>query len=247
VRCGGAASLLATAALVAAGCAQETDGAPRLGPPDSSLSAAEAASEEALADSTLLTLDDFPDSWLTAPAPADDVGEVTIDDLARCLDTEGATQVADLPHASTPAFVSPGGDMVMARVFLAPDETRPRRAIEILRDQAAPDCYAEAYQAGLAAHPPEGLPPEVEFGTVTGIRLPYTAFGNTTVAWRMSIPVAVDHENVNVYIDNVVVRVDRALVALSFQTQLRPYDRDRSEGVTQTLVERVTEAVAEET
>jgi hypothetical protein len=49
-----------------------------------------------------------------------------------------------------------------------------------------------------------------------------------------------------VYIDNVVVRIDRALVELSFESELRPYDRDESERVTQTLVNRVTDAVAEE-
>lgn len=238
------ASLLGVAALVAAGCAEENDSAPHLGPPDTSLSAAETASEEARADAMLLTLDDFPQSWFTVPAAAEDTGAVTIEDLARCLGS--ASPVTDLPRATTPGFVSPGGDMVVAGVALAGDDTGPRRAIELLRDEAAPDCYAKAYQSSLAAHRPEGLPAEVEIGTVTGVRLPYTPFGNTTVAWRMSIPYSVDDENANVYIDNVVVRIDRALVELSFESELRPYDRDESERVTQTLVNRVTDAVAEE-
>jgi hypothetical protein len=239
------ASLLGVAALVATGCAQENDGAPRLDPPDTSLSAAETASEEARADSMLLTLDDFPDSWVTLPNATDDMGEVTIDNLARCLGT--ASPVTELPEARTPGFVSPVGDLVAARVFLAPDDVRPRRAIELLRDEAAPGCYAKAYQSSLAAHRPEGLPADVEFGTVTGVRLPYTTFGNTTVAWRTSIPLSVDHQDLNLYIDSVVVRVDRALVELSFESELRPYDRDQSERVTQTLVNRVTDVVAEET
>jgi hypothetical protein len=246
VRSGWVASLLGVAALSAAGCAQENDGAPRLDLPDTTLSPSEAAAEEARADSMLLTLDDFPDNWITVPAAAEDMGEVTIEDLARCLGSEDGP-ITDLPQAQTPGFVSPGGDLVVARVVLAPDDTRPRRAIELLRDEAAPGCYAVAYQGSLAAHRPEGLPPEVEFGTVTGLRIPYAAFGNTTVAWRMSIPFTVENETVNVYVDTVVVRVDRALLELSFESELRPYDRDGSERVTQTLVGRVTDAVTEET
>jgi len=238
------ASLLGVAALSAAGCAQENDGAPRLGPPDTSLSAAEVASEEARVDSMLLTLDDFPDSWTTVPAPPEDRLKMDPADLARCVGAEDAPAVAELPHAATPTFVSPGGDAVIAEVFLAPDDTDPRRMIDLLRDQAAPDCYAELYQATVEDLPPgEGFPADVELGTATGVRLPYTPFGNTTVAWRISLPLTVEHENVNIYIDSVVVRVDRALVTLTFQTQLRPYDRDGSERVTQTLVQRVTDAV----
>jgi hypothetical protein len=237
-------SLLGTAALVAAGCAQENDSAPHLAPPDTSLSAAETASEEARADAMLLTLDDFPDSWITVPMSPRDQPSVSFTEVARCIGIEDATPVTDLPHAITPVFVSPGGDTVIAQVFLAPDDTRPRRTIDVFRDQAAPDCYAEAYQASLEDSPAgEGIPAEVDFGTVKGLRLPYTAYGNTTVAWRMSIPFTVDHETVNVYVDNVVVRVDRAIVSLTFQTQLRPYDRDGSERVTQTLVNRVTDAM----
>ena len=72
-----------------------------------------------------------------------------------------------------------------------------------------------------------------------------TACRETSVAWRTSIPVSAGGGGMNLYLDIVVVRVDRALVTLSFQSQVSPYDRDQSEGVTLILVERVTEAVAD--
>ncbi|HEY7070784.1 MAG TPA: hypothetical protein VH479_11755 [Acidimicrobiales bacterium] len=239
------ASVLGVAALFAAGCAQENDGAPHLSPPDTALSAAEVASEEARADSMLLTLDDFPDGWTAVPAAPEDRVRIDPADLARCVGAGDAPAIIDLPHAATPTFVSPGGDAVIAQVFLAPDDTDPRRMIDLLRDEAAPGCYAEGYQAAVDDLPAgEGFAADVELGTVTGVRLPYTPFGNTTVAWRISIPLTVEHENVNLYIDSVVTRVDRAIVSVTFQTQLRPYDRDGSERVTQILVQRVTDAMS---
>jgi hypothetical protein len=236
-----------SAAGLGAGCAQEDD-AHRLRPLAGTGSPAEAAADEALADSTLLTLDDFPASWRALPGPPEDnvLGRQEEADLARCLGTDGEVFDTDLPHAGTPTFLSPAGDTVSARVSLAPDDNGPRRAIEALRGTGAPDCYAEAVQtAGMFG--PEGAPTGVEVGTVSGVPIPYAASGNTTVAWRMSVPISAEGQQVNIYVDVVVVRVDRALITFSFQSQISPYDRDQSEHVVSILVDRVTEAVAEET
>lgn len=232
---------------LSAGCAQADD-AHRLRPLAGTGSPAEAAADEALADSTLLTLDDLPDGWRALPRPAEQsvLGRPELADLARCLGMDGEGLDTDFPHAGTPTFLSPAGDMVTARVSLAPDDTRPRRAIEALRDPGAPDCYAEAFQ-GAGVFGPDEAPADVEVGTVSGVPLPYADFGNTTVAWRMSVPMSAGNQQVNLYLDTVVVRVGRALITFTFQSQIRPYDRDQSEHVVSILVDRVTEAVAEET
>ena len=239
------ASFLA-AVLVAAGCAQEDD-AHRLRSLDVTASPAQAAADEALADSTLLTLDDFPARWRALPRPEEiTLGRQEKADLARCLGADSDVFDLDLPHAGTPTFVSPAGDTVTARVSLAADDTGSRRSIEVLRRTAAPDCYAEAAFQAAGAFEPDGAPAGVEVGTVSAVPIPYADFGNTTVAWRMSVPITAGREHANMYLDTVVVRVGRALISFSFQSQIRPYDRDQSEHVVSILVERVTEAVAEE-
>jgi len=240
-------ALLGAVALLATGCAQEDD-AHHLLPVDAAGSPAEAA-DEALAASTLLTVDDFPSGWRTQPVPPDagELDPAAGAQLARCLGTDSETVDTDFPHASTPTFVSPAGDAVTVRVTLAPDDGWPRAAVQHLRQTEAPGCYAQLMEDAIrSSQPVEDAPADVEYGTPTAVVIPYADFGDTTVALRTSLPVSAGGEHINVYVDSVVVRVDRALVSFSFNTQIRPYDRDESERVVQKQVERVSEALAED-
>jgi hypothetical protein len=97
-------------------CAQEDD-AHHLLPADAAGAGPDAA-DEALAESTLLTVDDLPSGWRTQPVPpnAGELDPAAGAQLARCLGTESETVDTDFPHASTPTFVSPAGDAVTVRV-----------------------------------------------------------------------------------------------------------------------------------
>jgi hypothetical protein len=232
------ATLLGAVALLAAGCAQQD--AHRLCSPDDA-----GPSAEALAESTLPTLDDLPDGWTTLPGSRTRTGSGGGDDefqtdMAECLGSEEAVLNLDDAYATTPYFVSPGGDTAQLSVFLLPDEDRSRRFTETVTSEEARGCFDETFLAANTAGPGP------ELRDVSTVVVPYADLGNTTTAWRTSLRYFDGPNQLNVYVDYVAVRVGRAMINASFQSQDRPYDRDQSERVMFAIVDRVTEAVAEE-
>src|SRR5262245_57770592 len=165
------------AALAITGCAQEAD-EPALARPT-----AGRQSDEALAASILLTLDDLPASWTADPGrPQVQAvpGYEAVPAHCRPTDEPGVLRV---PHALTPAFVSPAGDSFFALVAVLPDDTSPRHLIERARDEAAPGCLAASIEATWNRD--QASEPSRTLESVTGEPLPFDHIGDETVAIRL--------------------------------------------------------------
>lgn len=247
-----AACLVASLAVGTVGCANEAgsdsspstsgDGATAQEQGDSR-SDADRQADEAVADATLLTLDDFPAGWEEVPATDDEDDDDLQTEIAECLDVDPAELTAANPSASS-TFASPDDEEVSAKVSLTPSSEDTSRALEIMRYDAAPGCYGQGVKALLAERlvAADDVPEGLEIGEPTFNRLSFEDLGDDSVAFRLTIPVSLQSFNVDVYIDLVVVRVGRAGITTTFQSELSPFDPDEAARLTQIVVDRVAAA-----
>lgn len=244
------ACLLTLATLVTAGCADEADGddssradVATTQPAGDQRSDAERQEDEAIAETALLTLDDFPAGWEAVPAEDNEVDDELRADLDRCVEVDDDGLDQDNPSARSPTFTSSNGEEVVASVSLTPSSGDARRALKILRSDAAPGCYAEALQAQIARNlDSDELPEDVEVGEPTFNRISFESLGDGSVAFRATLPVSVGGFDVDLYADIVFVRVGRAGIQTTFQSEASPFDTDEAVRLTETVVERVSAA-----
>lgn len=246
------ACLLTVVTLATAGCADEGEGDDSSPAEDATTqqdagdqrSDAERQADEAIAEMALLTLDDLPAGWEAVPAEDDEDDDELVADLARCLEVDEAELDPDNPTATSPTFTSSNDEAVSAEVSLTPSSGDASRALEILQGDAAPGCYAEALKAEMERNLVVGddVPENVEVGEPTFNRISFESLGDESVAFRTTIPVSVEAFDVELYIDFVLVRVGRAGIQTTFQSQVSPFDTDEAARLTQIVVDRVSAA-----
>lgn len=123
----------------------------------------------------------------------------------------------------------------------------PEDAIEALALRRGPEsssCYADTVGALIedaVANPPEGeeRPDNLELGDPTFNEMSFGAFGDESIAFRVTIPLSVDGFDVDVYIDIVNVRVGRVVLTTTFQSVLSPFDTEEAARLTGIVVDRV--------
>jgi len=209
---------------------------------DAEQTAADREADEAIAESALLTLDDFPPGWEAAPANDDEPDSDVLADVADCLGVSEAELDPDNPKATSPTFTSSDDEEVTSEVTLTPSSGDASRALEILKSDAAPGCYAEAIKAlvGRNLVASDDVPENVTVGEPTFNRMSFESLGDDSVAFRTTIPVTVESLDVDLYVDFVFVRVGRAGIETTFQSQFAPFDTDEAARLTGVVVDRVS-------
>lgn len=185
--------------------------------------------DRAILDAAQLKLTDFPTGWSAVPSEDD---EDVDDDLSRarsefvgCVGAE-TDEMLDLggPKASTDDFTSPGGDTVNQTVAVVDEATAVDFMSRFVADGVA-ECLTNTargvVEAGFAADPE--APDDVVIGDVTVGRLNIAPVGDESAAYRITIPISAGGFDLEVYIDMVAVRVDRALSGLNFESTLVPF------------------------
>jgi len=188
------ACLLTVVTLATAGCADEgkgddsswADDATTQQDPGDQRSDAERQEDEAIAETALLTLDDFPAGWEAVPAEDGEDDDELVADLAQCLEVDEAELDPDNPTATSPTFTSSNDEAMTAEVSLTPSSGDASRALEILQGDAALGCYAEAIKAEMARDLVVGddVPENVEVGEPTLNRISFESLGDESVAFR---------------------------------------------------------------
>jgi hypothetical protein len=246
------ACLLTVVTLATAGCAGEgagdntsrADDAVTQQDAGDQRSEAERQEDEAIAETALLTLDDFPAGWEAVPAEDDEDDDELQADLAQCLGVDEAELDTDNPTATSPTFTSSNDEKVAVDVSLTRSLGDASRRFEILQGDAAPGCYAEAIKSQIARNlvVSDDAPENVNVGELTFNRISFESLGDGSMAFRTTIPVAVEALDIELYIDFVLVRVGRAGIQTTFQSQVSPFDTDEAARLTQIVVDRVSAA-----
>jgi hypothetical protein len=232
------------------GCSSGDDGddASPLGPGRSdepSDAGADPSGDQALADSVVFALDDFPAGWQQEPAREDDAtDEETRRAVADCLGVRVTDSKPDHPNAASPKFVGPDDSEVTDDVTVAPSVDEASRLFDVMEGDDVPACYAQAVEGAIAAElaAPGDDTVDVEFGEPSFNPVSFPDMGDESLAFRLSIPLTRQGQSIQVHNDLVLVRVGRTLIYAEFVAAFTPFDTTESTRLTQLLVDRAPTA-----
>jgi hypothetical protein len=215
------------------------------GDDDDGRTEAEEDADEEQAEEIVLTLDDLPDGWVANPSDDDD--DVDDDDdqvqaeLADCLGVDESVLDPDNPEAESPEFTSPTDQEVNAKVAFTPSADDATEALDRIKDDAAPDCLAQAMTTLLADNlaSQEGVPADLDIGEVTVEPLAFPDLGDDSLAHRVTVPVTTQGVTIELYIDQVLTRVGRVGITGQFQSQVTPFDTAEAARLMEVMVDRV--------
>lgn len=173
--------------------------------------------EDDVAASMLLVVSDFPAGWSETPDDEDDA-----DTFEECPDFTGQSG-----RAETGSFSSGGSATVVHSIGVFETEDDAIDALPTLKDRG--ECLVDVVGRG-------GLnTDEVEYGEATLEAVSFPEFGDQGRTWRLTMIAKRDAQEVNVYFDLVVVRVDRYVSIVQAIDVLSPFDSSQLEE----LAERV--------
>lgn len=194
--------------------------------------AQDTGSDQAIADASVLTIDDMPDGWQGAP---DDDDEDDSDAFAECLGID-VTEFADdaNPSADSEEFKSPEGVTVSNSVEVSPDEDWMTHAFEVQSSDEFRSCAVEVLEQSIAKDDED-----LEWGEVKVLPMDFPTYGDEVTAFRVAVPVTTQNETAVVVSDNVLARVGRADVTVSATSASGPMPVTELAGYLQTSVERL--------
>lgn len=212
-------------AVTAAACGGNGSGA---GDPDP-------AKDRAAAQRANLKAADLPASW-RSEAQVDPPGTEEVENqIARCLGTTSPSSRATA-EVESPKFTS--GLATQARsviTFVKTKDEATKDAANFASDKF-PDCAKEGFTKQVGVSAPEG-------STVTDLTITdgkFAALGDRTVARRVTADIQVDPTfSITVYVDLVLIVVDRAEVDLTFVNPGSPFDEDLALELATKVVERL--------
>ena len=197
------------------------------------LTEAELADME-LARTALITLDDFPDGWTEDPDDPDDESPDTATfeaEFDECLGRDDDRVGDDLEDlvVSTGDFhpIDQNAPSVSHEVVLAPDEATAVAAMtEVVIDGAEP-CLADViqrfYVATFADDPDLA---GIAVGEVVVTRTETERPDDVAVGVSMEIPLTLDGQDIDQFLEILYLRQGRALSELSFSSFGEPFSRD---------------------
>ncbi len=203
------------------------------------------AADEAAAATMVLMLADFPAGWESTPPEEENPDDDRFDaELAECLGVDLSVIQGNNPKAESPTFTSPNDEEVTSEVTFTATPEDAIEALAVRRGPEALSCYEDTIGAQIedaVANPPEGeeTPDNLELGDPTINEMSFGAFGDESIAFRVTIPLSADGFNVDLYIDVVNVRVGRVGVTTTFQSVLSPFDTEEAARLTGIVVDRV--------
>jgi hypothetical protein len=171
--------------------------------------------DQAIAESSLLTLQDFPAGWEAEPADDDEDSSLDKDALAECVGVEYDELYDDsAAEAESRTFISPQDEEIDHEVGIASDEEWTRSVFEITSGDKWRNCVAEQMQSSIAdAVKKEDK--DAKVGDVTVNEMGFESFGDETTAMRVTIPLEVNNFNIEASLDFVAVRVGRAMMIVT--------------------------------
>jgi hypothetical protein len=188
----------------------------------------EIADDTAAAEASLLVVDDLPADWTSTPRDPDDDDDSELEaELASCLDVPAGLLSDGASRARSETFVL-GDAEVEQNLTIQPTLEAAETAMAALGQDDAAGCFEDGVTNALQSafeNPEEGEePPEgLEIGDVTVDELAIDA-GDESAAFRVTVPITVEDQSAELFIDFVAIRVGRATTSISLQNVIEPFD-----------------------
>lgn len=206
--------------------------------------AASTGDDQSIAESALLQLSDFPDGWQEQPPDEDEVDDTESQQrIADCIGVDYERIYGEDADADSPTFASPEGAEVSNSAGVEASEEEAAFAFETLSSDTAIDCIAQEFQNFLAERAPTD---GVEVGEVSINRMSFADQGEESAAYRVTVPLVANGQEVDVYVDIVVARVGRGGVTVQALSIFEPFPTEDLARYTEIAVDRLTQALGEE-
>ena len=188
---------------------------------------AQIAEDQAAADAAVLVLDDLSPDFTAEPRDEDDDDIDLQNELADCLGIPRVLLYGAETRAESDTFVL-GDAEVEHNITIQPTVEDATTAIEAVTatDAAAPAsrrasrvARGSVREPGEGEEPPEGL----EIGDVTVEPVPVDV-GEQSGGFRATVPISVEDQSAEVYIDLVAIRVGRSTSLLTFENVVDRFD-----------------------
>jgi hypothetical protein len=194
--------------------------------------------DQELADAAVLTIDDVPAGFEAEPEDDDDddsADEVFDHSFAECVGITVAelNDDDDEPQAST-TFANEAQEEVSSEVTVYATEEEVTEDLEMVKDPASQDCFAEAMNEGFATDT------DVEIGEITVEDLVLEDLGEDAVGLGLAIPFAVEGGERVLYLDLVLIQQGRAGISMGFTAFDAPFDEQIGYELAATVVDRVS-------
>jgi hypothetical protein len=204
---------------------------------------------QALAESALLRLDDFPLGWVARPPEADDDD---LPDECQALIAEDELP-GTLVEAESDEFIGPDEEEVSSSAAILVDAQMAQETMALLRGFL--DECREPFRQALLQYMDDLLAEEEDDELLTAILegvefsfqfdpLSFPALGDDSVAYRMQFGVEAWFISFDMYIDMIFMTVDRVGAALFFQTMDSVPDPEHQETLARVVEERARRVAA---
>lgn len=190
--------------------------------------------DQLIANDAVLTVEDMPAGWESAPNDDTDDPEAE-QQVADCVGVE----VSDVENdanatADSDEFTSPEGTQVSSSTEVAADEQWMTNAFAIQGTEQFRSCIAESLQQELAQESQD-----VEWGEVRVFPMVFRTFGDETSAFRVAVTAETQSGAMEVNVDLIMARVGRASAALSVVSTTGPMGAAEEAGYLEAMVERL--------
>jgi hypothetical protein len=227
--------VLAAALLgVAIGCGDDTEGGTQAAPRSTVEPTPDPAEDERIAQAAQLRLKDFPSHWREGDreeqtGPANCYAVVRARASAVVRDESPRFSPEDSPAADSIAYLFADAQTAA--------EHHEALASEATRACVAEDAVASARKAAAGSGP--GNAADIEVGEPRTRRVAIDPVGDEREGSRITLPLRIQGEEVDLVLDYVVVRVDRGLVLLTFIDLLAPFDENLRADLTSKVTRRL--------
>lgn len=181
--------------------------------------------DQAIAESALLTLGDFPAGWEAKPADEDDAeDDESQHRIADCLGVayEDFYDGDSGASADSKDFANENDDEIFNSVSVGADESRMKARFAIAATEKYRECTLEELRTVMKeAAAEEG---DFEVGEASLNEISFDKFGDESTAFRVTIPVEAEGMSLDVTLDLVLVRVGRAVTTVTAQSLLTSID-----------------------
>lgn len=233
-------------------CADGGDEEPPTGAEETTAAASEAELEEAraMAEQALLRLEDFPTGWVERPAEEDAGFEPNLSPECQSF-IEQENLPGTLVEVDSAEFHGPDDEEAESDVTVFVDVAAARQAFADVQDfidrcrEPLRDAVNDYFQEQIQEEG-EDLPFEdVELRDFNIDRLSFPAYGDQSMALRMSFTVDAGFLSLDFYIDIFGIRVDRIVGGLTFSHSFERPDTNEEERLAAIIEERLHTAVTQ--